>query len=186
MATESKYLVRRGEQQYGPYTLDVLLHYYKQGQILGTDLVWTEGRAAWITAAQLSVDESIGRESPGAGLKGHAVAPRARRLRTWMWVAGAAAAVALAVVLVALFSRPRPEDSLDHARAAYLQRDQVNFDKYVDVTNVLSDGVDQIAGAIMQQNNTGGLARLAIAAAVPALKNIYLPSTAQAVDQFII
>jgi hypothetical protein len=38
----------------------------------------------------------------------------------------------------------------------------------------------------MQQNNTGGLARVAIAAAVPALKSIYLPSASRAIDQFII
>lgn len=39
MTTVSKYLVRRGGQQYGPYTLDVLQRYYEQGQILGTDHV---------------------------------------------------------------------------------------------------------------------------------------------------
>ena len=185
MATESKYLIRRGGQQYGPYTLDVLLHYYKQGQILGTDLACTDGRETWIPVAQFSVAMSLGGESPGtAGPRAQASTPHRSRLKPWMWGAGVAGVLALVVVV--LLSGPKPEDSLAQARTAYLQRDQVNFDKYVDVTSVLGDGVDQIAGAIMQQNNTGALARLAIGAAVPTLKSSYLPSTAQAVDQFII
>ena len=187
MSTVSKYLVRRGGQQYGPYTLDVLLHYYSQGQILGTDLVWTDGYETWITAAQLSSAVPPGGKSPGAaGPPAQAGKPPRRPIKPWVWGAGAAAVVLAVIVVVALLSGPRPEDSLDRARAAYLQRDQVNFDKYVDVTSVLSDGVDQIASVILQQNNTGGIARLAIEAAIPALKSIYLPSTAQAVDQFII
>lgn len=189
MTTVSKYLVRRGGQQYGPYTLDVLQRYYEQGQILGTDHVWTDGYATWITAAQLFVGTSRGGAPPSAaGPRVEAVAPRRtpRARRAWGWGASALVVVVALVALVVLLSGPKPEDSLDHARAAYLQRDQANFDRYVDVSSVLSDGVDQIAGVILQQNNTGGLARVAIAAAVPALKGIYLPSASRAIDQFII
>lgn len=188
MSTVRKYLVRRGEQQYGPYTLEVLLRYYDQGQILGTDLTWTDGRENWITVAQLSAERvSQGGESPrAAGAQAEAVKPPRRRPRAWVWGATTAAVVAAIVVLVVLFAGPQPEDSLDHARLAYLQRDQVNFDRYVDVTSVLGDGVDQIAGMVMQENNTSGLARLAIEAAIPALKSVYLTSTSQAVDQLII
>ena len=189
MTTVSKYLVRRGGQQYGPYTLDVLQRYYEQGHILGTDHVWTDGYATWITAAQLFVGTSLGGGPPSAaGPRVEAVAPRRtpRARRAWGWGASALVVVVALVALAALLSGPKPEDSLDHARVAYLQRNQANFDRDVDVSSVLSDGVDQIAGVIMQQNNTGGLARVAIAAAVPALKGIYLPSASRAIDQFII
>lgn len=189
MTTVSKYLVRRGGQEYGPYTHDVLQRYYEQGQILGTDHVWTDGYETWVTAAQLFVGAPLGGGAPGtAGPRVEAVAPRPvpRARRAWRWGAGALVVVVALVVLAALLSGPKPEDSLDHARAAYLRRDQANFDRYVDVSSVLSDGVDQMVDAIMEQNNTSGLARVAIAAAVPALKSIYLPSASQAVDQFII
>ncbi|HEX5208952.1 MAG TPA: DUF4339 domain-containing protein [Steroidobacteraceae bacterium] len=189
MATVSKYLVRRGGQQYGPYTLDVLQRYYDQGQILGTDQVWTDGYETWITAAQLFVGTSLGGGPPGAaGRRAEEVAPRRtpRAHGAWGWGAGAVVVVVALLVLVGLLSGPKPEDSLDHARAAYLQRDQANFDRYVDVSSVVSDGVDQIVAVIMQQNNTGGLARVAVEAAVPALKSIYLPSASRAIDQFII
>ena len=203
MSTVSNYLVRRDGQQYGPYTFDVLLNYYKQGQILKTDLVWTNVFESWITAAEMFPGVSLGGEPPRAEATGaeaitppaspqivrpEAVAPRRTRrtLRPWVWGASAVVVVAALVVLAVLLSGSKPEDSLDHARAAYLQRDQANFDRYVDVASVLSDSVDQIVGAMMQQNNTGSLARLAIGAAVPALKSVYLPSASRAIDQFII
>ena len=190
MTTVSNYLVRRDAQQYGPYAFDVLQHYYKQGQILKTDLVWTNGFESWITAAELFVAVPLGAEPPlgSAAPEAETVAPRRRRgsLKPWMWGASAAIVVVALIVLAVSLSGPNPEDSLDHARTAYLQRDQANFDTYVDVASVLSDGVDQIVAAMMQQNNTGGLARIGIEAAVPTLKSIYLPSASRAIDQFII
>jgi hypothetical protein len=193
MTTMNTYSVSRDGQQYGPYTFDVLQLYYNQGQILKTDLVRTSEMRSWISAAELFVGVPLGAEPPLASAAEPAapvetVAPRRTRrsLRPWVWGASAVIGVAALIVLVALLLGPNPANSLDQARAAYLQRDQANFDKYVDVASVLSNGVDQIVGEMMQQNNTGGLARIAIEAAVPALKSIYLPSASRNIDQLII
>lgn len=41
------YTLARGEQRYGPYTLDQLREYSAAGSIQPADLVWTPGMATW-------------------------------------------------------------------------------------------------------------------------------------------
>ena len=41
------YFISRGGQQHGPYTLAQLQQFFAQGQIVATDLAWSEGMTAW-------------------------------------------------------------------------------------------------------------------------------------------
>ena len=41
------YLVRRGEQEFGPYTLPEIQQYVRSGHVLGDDLTKNEGMAEW-------------------------------------------------------------------------------------------------------------------------------------------
>lgn len=47
------YYVRRGQQQYGPYTLDDLRRYYAQGNLVATDLVRSEESTQWVPLSQV-------------------------------------------------------------------------------------------------------------------------------------
>jgi hypothetical protein len=47
------YLVRRGEEQFGPYTLAELQEYAQSGRVLPTDLAKSEGLADWIPVWQI-------------------------------------------------------------------------------------------------------------------------------------
>jgi hypothetical protein len=40
-------------QQYGPYRGDQLAEFAKEGRIVRESMVWAEGMAAWVTAAQV-------------------------------------------------------------------------------------------------------------------------------------
>jgi hypothetical protein len=47
------YLVRRGEEQFGPYTLAELQEYAQAGRVLPTDLAKSEGLADWVPVSQI-------------------------------------------------------------------------------------------------------------------------------------
>jgi hypothetical protein len=48
-----EYLVRRGEEQFGPYTLAELQEYAQSGRVLSTDLAKSEGLADWVPVSQI-------------------------------------------------------------------------------------------------------------------------------------
>jgi hypothetical protein len=47
------YLVRRGEEQFGPYTLAELQQYAQSGRVLPTDMAKSEGLAEWVPVSQI-------------------------------------------------------------------------------------------------------------------------------------
>jgi GYF domain 2 len=47
------YFVRRGEEQFGPYTLGELQEYAQSGRVLPSDLAKSEGLADWIPVSQV-------------------------------------------------------------------------------------------------------------------------------------
>jgi len=51
-----KYLVRRGEQQYGPYSLTELQQYVQSGNVATEDLAQSEGMDGWIPVIQILGD----------------------------------------------------------------------------------------------------------------------------------
>jgi hypothetical protein len=105
----------------------------------------------------------------------------------WLGIgAGAVAILVISLIAARLLSGPKPEDALDAARVAFLNRDQAGFDKYVDVQSVLGDWVDQSAKALLAKNETGALGAMAVQAALPTLKTAFLPTAAQAIDRFIV
>jgi hypothetical protein len=110
-----------------------------------------------------------------------------RRPRTLIGVSIGVCVVAV-IVLIFLFmgSGPKPDDSLDAARQAYLQHDQANFDKYVDVSSVLGDWVDQGLSNFLQEEHAGVAQTFALESAMQAAKSAYLPAVSQSVDEFVI
>lgn len=83
-------------------------------------------------------------------------------------------------------SGPKAEDAVDGARTAYLQHDQVSFDKYVDVQNVLSDGTDQMVNHWLAQNKSGAVVTAGAGILTAYVKTNYLPAFAQSVDQWVV
>jgi len=90
------------------------------------------------------------------------------------------------VVVAVILSGPKPEDSLDQVRTAYLQHDQASFDKYVDVNSVLSDWTDQGVNVWLKQQNAGPIESAAAQIIAGTLKSVYLPGVAQSVDQLVV
>ena len=60
--------ILRGDQEFGPYTIEDLNSYLVQGSILPTDQAWYEGAAGWMPVDQV----------PGVILLGQAAAPMAQ------------------------------------------------------------------------------------------------------------
>jgi hypothetical protein len=48
-----EYLVRRGEEQFGPYTLTELQEYVQSGRVLPGDMAKSEGLADWVPVSQI-------------------------------------------------------------------------------------------------------------------------------------
>ena len=48
-----EYLVRRGEEQFGPYTLAELQEYVQSGRVLPGDMAKSEGLADWVPVSQI-------------------------------------------------------------------------------------------------------------------------------------
>jgi hypothetical protein len=48
-----QYLVKRGEAQYGPYSLAELQEYSQSGRVLGTDMAKSEGLVDWVPVSQI-------------------------------------------------------------------------------------------------------------------------------------
>ena len=115
-------------------------------------------------------------------------APPKRKSFLWLWLTAAAVIVViiLAVILIPFLAGPDPGDSLDQARTAYLQHDQANFDKYVDVNSVLSDWTDQGVNGWLKQQNAGTLLTTATQLLAGTMKSAYLPALAQSVDQWVV
>jgi hypothetical protein len=57
------YTLARGEQRYGPYTLDQLRDYFAAGSIQPTDLVWTPGMATWSPVSDV-LDQNAAQDTP--------------------------------------------------------------------------------------------------------------------------
>jgi hypothetical protein len=114
--------------------------------------------------------------------------PPKRKSFLWLWLTAAAVIVViiLAVIIIPFLSGPDPGDSLDQARAAYLQHDQVSFDKYVDVNSVLSDWTDQGVNGWLKQQNAGTIETAAAQILAGTMKSAYLPALAQSVDQWVV
>lgn len=85
-----------------------------------------------------------------------------------------------------------PEESLEQARAAYMQRDLATFKSYVDVNAVLSDGIDQIVVSPLAQSAThsdsafGGIVAAGVAVTAASWKQVYLPRLSEQVEQFVV
>jgi hypothetical protein len=111
-----------------------------------------------------------------------------RKSFLWLWLTTAAVIIViiLAVIIIPFLAGPDPGDSLDQARAAYLQHDQANFDKYVDVNSVLSDWTDQGVNAWLKQQNAGAIETAAAQILAGTMKSAYLPALAQSVDQWVV
>jgi len=199
------YLISRDGQQFGPYTLKVIRRYVQEGHIDLEDHLWSEGMPEWITVGDLLVsgppDAPASAEAapsaepetpmfaePARSPPAASELPDARKpIGKWVGIGAAVVVVgAIAVPVVRLLAGPQPEDSIDHARLAFLNRDQVEFDKYVDVQGVLDNWVDQSVKTLLAKNDTGALAAVAVQAALPTVKNAFLPTAAQAVGQFIV
>jgi len=116
-----------------------------------------------------------------------AIAPP-RRSHVGLWLLGAFAVIALLVILVVVVvnSGPKPEDSLDQARLAYLHHDQATFDKYVDVNSVLGDWTDQGVNMWLKQQNAGAIEQAAAQILAGTVKSAYLPTLSQSVDQVVV
>jgi hypothetical protein len=116
-----------------------------------------------------------------------AVAPaRKSHVGLWLLAVFAIAAILVIVLVVVMNSGPKPEDSLDQARAAYLRHDQATFDKYVDVNSVLSDWTDQGVNVWLKQENAGVFATTLVQSIVGSVKSKYLPGLAQSADQLVV
>lgn len=98
----------------------------------------------------------------------------------------AALALLIVVIVLVVLSGPKPEDSLDQVRTAYLQHDQASFDKYVDVNSVLGDWTDQGVNVWLKQQNAGPIESAAAQIVAGTLKGVYLPGVAQSVDQLVV
>jgi Double zinc ribbon len=111
-----------------------------------------------------------------------------RKSFLWLWLTAATVIVViiLAVIIIPFFAGPDPGDSLDQARAAYLQHDQANFDKYVDVNSVLSDWTDHGVNGWLKQQNAGPIETAAAQLLSGTMKSAYLPALAQSVDQWVV
>lgn len=48
-----KYLIHRGGQQYGPYSVDELRQFVASGNILSSDMAWAQGMPAWVPVSQI-------------------------------------------------------------------------------------------------------------------------------------
>jgi hypothetical protein len=114
--------------------------------------------------------------------------PQKRKSFLWLWLTAATVIVVIifAIVIIPLLSGPDPGDSLDQARAAYLQHDQASFDKYVDVNSVLSDWTDQGVNGWLKQQNAGPIETAAAQLLSGTMKSAYLPALAQSVDQWVV
>jgi hypothetical protein len=53
MTSDRRYTIGRGDQKYGPYTLEEVRSYVAQGSIAPSDLVWTEGMTDWRPLSEL-------------------------------------------------------------------------------------------------------------------------------------
>jgi hypothetical protein len=47
------YFVKRGEENFGPYTLTEVQEYVQSGRIIATDLAQSEGMSAWVPVSQI-------------------------------------------------------------------------------------------------------------------------------------
>lgn len=100
------------------------------------------------------------------------------------------------LVLIGLFVYPTvfrnssPEQSMEQARTAYMQRDLATFRRYVDVNAVLSDGIDQIIVSPLAQSaaqpDGGGILAAGVAVTAASWKQLYLPALSEEVEQFVV
>ncbi len=49
-----QYLIARGGEQSGPYTLEQIQQMQAAGQLLPSDMAWTEGQADWLPLSQIA------------------------------------------------------------------------------------------------------------------------------------
>ena len=90
----------------------------------------------------------------------------------------------IAVTATVLFvtNQPKPEDSIEKVRTAYLQRDAATFDEYVDVQSILNDWTDQVL-RMWVDSGKDQLEAMGIAAAA---KTFFVPKIAPSVEQAIL
>jgi hypothetical protein len=48
-----KYLIHRGGQQYGPYSVEELRQFVASGNILSSDMAWAQGMPGWVPVSQI-------------------------------------------------------------------------------------------------------------------------------------
>ena len=63
-----QYFVARGGEQSGPYTLEQMQQMLAAGQLLPTDMAWTEGQADWLPVPQLAGSADPEAKSSGGKL----------------------------------------------------------------------------------------------------------------------
>lgn len=51
--TKDNFLIRRGNEQFGPFSIDQVHQYLTSGSILKTDLAWTTGMSEWVLVSSL-------------------------------------------------------------------------------------------------------------------------------------
>jgi hypothetical protein len=61
------YLISRGEQEYGPYSLEDLKKYVAEGLVQLSDYAWTDGMAEWVSVSSLLAGLGVQLPLPTAG-----------------------------------------------------------------------------------------------------------------------
>lgn len=59
-----KYLIHRGGQQYGPYSVEELRQFVASGNILSSDMAWAQGMPAWVSVSQILGGAPAGAAAP--------------------------------------------------------------------------------------------------------------------------
>lgn len=174
------YFIDRDGKRFGPYTAESLRQYHAEGLIAGSDHVRTEAMANWITVEEFLQSSPCPREIQ---VPSH---PPATRGRIGLWIAASVAVGIVSIILFVLSFKPKPEDGFDQARMAYLNHDQANFDKYVDVQSVLSDWTDQAAAYLLQANQPSTRKWLVVQGSDLAIKTMLVPKFSATIDRLVV
>lgn len=119
------------------------------------------------------------------------LAPPASGRRTWPWVLGLAVLGIVGLAVAHVLLQPDPRDAVTQIRNAFEQRDVNTFEHYVDVHQVLNDGIDQMADSLASSTTSGSEAwaktatRIGARAMAEQLKPQMLPEMEDEVREFV-
>jgi len=87
LKAESVYHVSRNGENYGPYTTDQIIEQARNGQLLSTDKLWTEGAESWVEVSQFSqLSPYFPREYQQPPIPSNLDAKK-RSKKHWFWIA---------------------------------------------------------------------------------------------------